>query len=424
MTNFVFGTTLFSNKAIFLSYKSSERRYRTLKEKTTKKSMFRNIIFLGLVSFFADISSEMVYPLIPLYLTAVFGTTPVLVGIIEGIAESIASLLKVFSGYISDKYQHKKPIAFCGYAAGLFYKFALIFAGSWIGILGARIIDRFGKGIRTAPRDVMVSESADKSQMGKSFGIHKSLDMAGSAIGILLSFFLLKNMGEGGYKTIFAISIIPVILALCMFFFIEEKKEKRVVKQREYFWRNIKNLNGSLKLYLLVAFLFTLGNSSNTFLLLKATDLGFSSTDTILLYFAYNITSALLAVPFGKRSDKVGRKKILVLGYLTFSVVYLGFAFATQKWMLLAAFILYGFYTAMVAGVERAYISEIAPAKLKGTMLGLHSTLVGVALLPASIIAGGLWELFGSSAPFVFGALLSGAAALILGVFFKANQNQ
>lgn len=302
-----------------------------MEKNQVQKKMFRNIIFLGMVSFFADISSEMVYPLIPLYLTAVFGATPVLVGIIEGIAESIASLLKVFSGYISDKYNRKKPIAFFGYASGLLYKFALLFAGSWVGILGARIIDRFGKGIRTAPRDVMVAESSDKTHMGKSFGIHKALDMAGSAIGILLSFILLKNLGTGAYKTVFAVSIIPVLLALGMFFFIHENKVQREVKPREFFWKNIKNLNGNLKLYLFVAFLFTLGNSSNTFLLLKANDVGFSSTDVILLYFIYNITSALLAIPFGKRSDKVGRKKVLVLGYIMFSLVYLGFAFATEK---------------------------------------------------------------------------------------------
>lgn len=387
-----------------------------------ENKLFRNIIFLGLVSFFADISSEMVYPLIPLYLTSALGATPVLVGIIEGIAESIASLLKVFSGYISDRYQKKKQIAFCGYAAGLLYKLALIFAGSWVGILGARVVDRFGKGIRTAPRDVMVSESADKKEMGKAFGVHKALDMAGSAIGILLAFLLLKNIGGNAYKTIFAISVIPVLLALAMFAFIKEKQGERTVKEREHFWKNMKMLNGNLKLYLLVAFLFTLGNSSNTFLLLKATDLGFSDTNAILLYFVYNATTALLAIPFGKRSDKVGRKRVLIAGYLTFSIVYLGFAFVTKKWMLVAVFVLYGVYTAMVTGVERAFIAEIAPANLKGTMLGLHSTLVGIALLPASVIAGFLWDYIGSFAPFVFGAILSLAAAVLLGVFFRVEK--
>ena len=389
---------------------------------STQNGMLRNVIFLGLVSFFADISSEMVYPLIPLYLTAAFGATPVLVGIIEGIAESVASLLKVFSGYISDKYNRKKPLAFLGYASGLFYKLALLFAGSWGGILGARVIDRFGKGIRTAPRDVMVSESADKAQMGKAFGIHKALDMAGSAIGILLAFVLLKRIGEGAYKTIFAISILPVLLALAMFVFIKEKREVREIRPREHFWKNIQKLNGNLKLYILVAFLFTLGNSSNTFLLLKANDIGFSSTDVILLYFVYNLVSAVLAIPFGKRSDRVGRKRILIVGYITFAAVYLGFAVITSKWLLVGAFVLYGFYTAMVAGVERAFIAEIAPAELKGTMLGLHSTLVGIALLPASVIAGALWTTVGSFAPFAFGALLSLIAALLLGVFFQSSK--
>lgn len=381
--------------------------------------MMRNIIFLGLVSFFADLASEMVYPLIPLYLTAVFGATPVLVGIIEGIAESIAALLKVFSGYISDRWQKKKPLAFCGYATGLIYKLALIFASSWGGILIARVIDRFGKGVRTAPRDVMVSDSAAIGTMGQSFGIHKALDMAGSALGILLAYFLLRTVGSSGYRFIFAVSILPTVLALVMFGFIKEKREPREVKVRERFWHNIKGLHGNLKLYLAVVFLFTLGNSSNTFLLLKATDIGFTASEAILLYFVFNIFSAVFAIPFGKRADRVGQKRLLVIGYLVFAVVYCGFAFVTVQWVMVAVFALYGVYAAMVSGVERAFIAEIAPKELKGTMLGLHSTLVGIALLPASIIAGVLWDTIGSFAPFLFGAMLSLLAALILGIFFK-----
>lgn len=373
-----------------------------------------NVIFLGLVSFFTDLSSEMVYPLIPIYLTSVLGATPTLVGVIEGIAESIASLLKVFSGYISDKYNRKKPIAFIGYATGLVYKVSLIFASSWFGILFARIIDRFGKGIRTAPRDVMVSECADKNTRGKTFGVHKALDMAGSAIGILLAFVLFKSFGSDSYKTIFAVSIIPMVLALSMFALVKENKEPRPMPQREAFWKNVKQLDGRLKLYLLVAFLFTLGNSSNTFLLLRASDVGFSSTDVILLYFVYNMVASIFAIPFGKKSDEVGRKKILILGYIVFALVYFHFAFATNKLMIVIGFVIYGLYTAMVSGVEKAFISEIAPKDLKGTMLGLHSTLVGMALLPASVIAGVLWDSVGGFAPFLFGAVLSLISALIL----------
>lgn len=377
-----------------------------------KKGM-RNVIFLGLVSFFADISAEMVYPLIPLYLTMAFGATPVMVGFIEGIAESVASLLKVFSGYISDRFQRKKAIAFCGYATGVIYKIALLFATSWLGILAARVIDRFGKGVRTAPRDVMVSESADKNSMGQAFGIHKMLDMAGSAIGILLAFLFLKYIGESGYRLVFAISIIPVLLALLMFAFIKENKVHQP-KEREHFWKNISLLDKQLKVYLAVTFLFTLGNSSNSFLLLRAVDAGFSSSDAVLLYFLYTVTVSLLAVPCGKLSDKVGRKRLLVPGYLTFALVYLGFAFCVNKTAMVLIFVLYGVYGAMTTGVERAFIAEIAPSHLKGTMLGLHSTLAGIALLPASVVAGALWQGIGAYAPFLYGSVMALLSAVIL----------
>ena len=389
--------------------------------KNTVKKGLRNIIFLGLVSFFADISSEMVYPIIPLYLVSAFGATPFLVGIIEGIAESVAGLLRVFSGYISDKYNRKKPLAFLGYFTGLIYKLALLLAGSWGGVLGARIIDRFGKGIRTAPRDVMVSDNAQASQMGHAFGIHKALDMAGSAIGIGLAFLLVKSTGAESYKAVFAWSMIPVGLSLLMFFFIRDYTRNRPPMRRDHFWKNVRQLDGSLKLYLVIAFVFTLGNSSNAFLLLRANAVGFSSADVILLYFLYNVVSAALAIPFGKRSDTVGRKRVLVAGYAVFSLTYLGFAFAASKAMIIAAFVLYGFYTALIAGVERAFIAEITPPAIKGTMLGFHSTLVGVALFPASLLAGLFWNTFGAWAPFVFGALMSAAAAALLGIFFRSK---
>ena len=276
----------------------------------------RNIVFLGLISFFMDVSSEMIYPIIPLYLTAAFGATPALVGVIEGIAESTASLLKVFSGYITDKYKKKKPIAFAGYATGLLYKLALLFAGSWAGILAARVIDRLGKGIRTAPRDVMVSESAEGDTMGKAFGVHKALDMAGSALGIILSYILLKDLAAG--------------------------------------------------------------SGSGQGISVTGTDM----VDTYRLIFIVSIVPTVLAL----------------------------FIFAV-----------YGIFTAMTAGVERALIAEIAPTELKGTMLGLHSTVSGVALLPASVICGFLWDRFGTAVPFLFGAGMAMMAAVLLLVFFRQN---
>ena len=384
-----------------------------------------NIILLGLVSFFADVSTEMVYPLIPLYLTSVFGATPALIGFIEGIAESLASLLKVFSGYVTDKYQKKKRLAFIGYAGGLIYKLALLVAGSWFGILGARMIDRIGKGIRTTPRDVLVCESADSRQMGKAFGIHKAMDMAGSALGILAAYLLLIYMksvnGHFDFKRVFALSVIPALLGLGMFLFIREKKSNQPATAREPFWKNVRKLDGQLKLYLLVAFLFTLGNSSNTFLLLRAKNVGFDDISVILLYLIYNASASVLAIPMGKLSDRIGRKKLLVPGYLVFALVYLGFALAFSKPFMIVIFALYGVYTAMITGVERAYIAEISPPELKGTMLGLHATIVGVALLPASIIAGFLWDWFGAPVPFAFGACLALAASVILFFLMKTR---
>ena len=384
----------------------------------------RNIFFLGLVSFFTDLSTEMVYPLIPLYLTMTFGATPALVGVIEGVAESVASLLKVFSGYMTDRFQKKKATAFAGYFPGVLYKIVLIFAGSWAGILGARVLDRIGKGIRTAPRDVLVSESADKSNMGKAFGLHKALDMSGAALGILITYFILRNAGSANidYERMFLLSIIPAVIGLFMFAFIKEQKTPHTKKIREPFWKNIRKIDGQLRLYLVVVFLFTLGNSSNAFIILKASAIGFSETKVILLYFIYNMTASILSIPFGKLSDRIGRKKLLVPGYFAFSICYFGFAFATNQWMMVIVFVIYGAYTAMIAGVERAFVAEMSPPELKGTMLGLHSTVAGIALLPASIIAGFLWNAFGDVAPFVFGAVLSLIAVLILMVFMKSSK--
>ena len=382
----------------------------------------RNVFFLGLISFFTDISTEMVYPLIPLYLVSSFGATPVLVGIIEGIAESLASLLKTFSGYITDKSHRKKLIAFSGYATGLIYKLTLIVAGSWAGILGARVIDRIGKGIRTSPRDVLVSESADSKNIGKAFGLHKALDTLGAAIGILITYFILHSFSSNGdynFKKLFMISIIPALLGLTMFVFVKQKSKPKEIKKREPFWRDIKKIDGQLKMYLLVVFIFTLGNSSDTFILLKAKAAGFDDVSVILLYFTFTIVSSALSLPFGKMSDRIGRKKLLVPGYITFTVCYLGFAFASNQFSMISVFVMYGVYTAMITGVERAFISEISPPGLKATMLGLHSTVAGIALLPASMVAGLLWSSFGDKAPFILGASLSLSAAIILIIFMK-----
>ncbi|NLD33719.1 MAG: MFS transporter [Clostridiales bacterium] len=375
----------------------------------------RNIIFLGLVSFFADVSTEMVYPLVPLCLTAAFGATPALVGVVEGIAESVASLLKVFSGYLSDRYQRKKPLAFLGYSTGILYKLLLVISASWAGVLAARVVDRLGKGLRTAPRDVMVAESADGAHVGQAFGVHKAMDMAGAGLGILIAWLLMApDSGVSSFRAIFLWSLLPGVLALGMFAFIREKRGPRAPAGRMSPFAHARELDGSLKLYLAVVTMFTLGNSSNAFLLLRAQAFGFTARQAVLMYFVYHVSASLLAISLGRLSDRVGRKSLLVGGYLLFSLVYALFAWVNEGWMMWAAFGLYGLFTAMTTGVERAFIAQIAPGHLKGTMLGLHGTLTGVALLPAGALAGLLWTQVGPQAPFALGAALSLAAALIL----------
>jgi len=375
-----------------------------------KNKAISNIVLLGLVSLFADMSTEMVYPLIPLYLTATLGASPAIVGVIEGIAESIASLLKVFSGYIGDVYQNKKKLAFAGYSASVVYKIMLLLAASWQGVLAARVVDRTGKGIRTAPRDALVAQSSDGGQLGGSFGLHKMLDMAGSALGVIFAYFFIAT--DFGYHKAFLFSIIPAVIGIAIIFAVRE--DKSCISKCEKISLKGLRLDGKLKAYLAVIFVFCLGNSSNAFLLLKAQDRGFSASQVILLYLVFNVAASALALPMGQLSDKLGRSKILVPGYLIYGCVYLGFALLSAKAAVPLLFIAYGAYTALIGGAERAFIVERAPGQLKGTVLGLYGMIQGIGLLLSSMIAGLLWEQVDSDAPFLFGGLIGIGSAIMI----------
>jgi MFS family permease len=378
-----------------------------------KKIVLSNIVILGLVSLFVDMSTEMVYPLVPLFLTATLGASPAIVGVIEGIAESIASLLKVFSGYIGDVYHNKKRLAFAGYSASVLYKLLLLLAASWPGVLIARIIDRTGKGIRTAPRDALVAQSSDQKKLGGSFGLHKMFDMAGSSLGVVLAYGFVA--AGTGFHTAFWFSLIPAVIGILILTAVREDKRPAVTGEKLKL-KGLK-LNRQLVLYLGVLFLFCLGNSSNVFLLLKAQELGFSSAQVILLYLIFNVSTSALAIPAGKLSDRIGRSKILVPGYLIYGLVYLGFAFLPSKPVTVLLFIAYGAYNALISGAERAFVAENSPTQLRGTVLGLYGMLQGIGLLLASIIAGLLWDGINSGAPFLLGGILGiVSAALIYGI--------
>jgi MFS family permease len=374
------------------------------------KRVISNVALIGLVSLFVDMSTEMVYPLVPIFLTTTLGATPFIVGIIEGIAESIASLLKVFSGYVGDVRRNKKRLAFAGYSASVIYKVVLILSTSWLGVLAARIIDRTGKGIRTAPRDALVAESCDENNLGGSFGLHKMLDMLGSSLGVVLAYLFVAT-GFNFHKA-FLFAMIPAVIGLMIIPAIREDKTQSMTCEKLAF-RGMK-LDGRLKLYLAVIFLFCLGNSSNAFLLLKAQEGGFSVSQVILLYLVFNISSSVLAIPAGKLSDRFGRSSILVPGYLIYGLVYLGFAFLSVKAGIVLLFIAYGAYNAFISAAERAFIAENAPIGLTGTVLGLYGMLQGIGLLLSSIIAGLMWDKINSVAPFVFGGLIGIASAFLI----------
>lgn len=368
-----------------------------------------NVIILGIASFLTDISSEMVYPLIPFFLTNL-GAGPAILGLIEGVAESLASLLKVFSGYFSDKLRKRKPLAIVGYGSSTIGKLVLYLSSSWGFVLFARLIDRFGKGVRTAPRDALIADSTPSDKRGRAYGLHRAMDTLGAAVGVLLAYFLIKSNATN-YSKIFLLSMIPAILGVTILFAAREKIAT-VWKQRERIKLEWKKLPLKLRLFLIVVLVFALGNSSNQFLILRAKSLGYSLTTVLLLYLFYNLIYGILSFPIGRLSDKIGRKKILVFGYAIYGVVYFGFAIIGKPSLLWLLFGIYGFYSAFTEGIEKAYVSDIAPTEFRGTLIGLHATVIGIGLLPASLIAGGLWQTMGASAPFLFGGVLGIIAAI------------
>lgn len=287
-----------------------------------------NIVVLGIVSFLTDISSEMVYPLLPIFLTVNLGASPAIMGIIEGIAESLASLLKVFSGYWGDKTKRKKELAIVGYGSSFLGKIILILAGSWGGVLLSRVVDRLGKGVRTAPRDALIADSAEEKSYGQAFGLHRAMDTFGAVIGVAIAYLLLMA-DTSNFERIFLFSMIPALLGVVALFFIRQpRKEKESGKTFSFSWSQ---LDGRLKAFLILTFIFNLGNSSNQFLLLRANKLGASAPLVVLLYLVYNLSYWILSYPAGRISDRIGRKKVLVVGYFIYALVYLGFAWVPQK---------------------------------------------------------------------------------------------
>jgi len=382
-----------------------------------KFGISKNVFVLGLVSFFNDVASEMIYPIVPIFLTSVLGAPVAIVGLIEGIAESTASVLKVVSGWLSDKLQKRKPFVVAGYSFSAISKILLSLAFSWPFVLFARFIDRFGKGTRTSSRDALIAESSDNSTRGRSFGFHRAFDTLGAVVGPLIALLAIHFL-DNNFRLIFFLAFIPACIGilLLLFFVKERKKEANLSPALNLSWRN---LDPSFKIFLLISFVFALGNSSDAFLILRAQNLGLSVTLVVLAYVLFNFTYAIFSMPAGIISDKIGPKKVLFSGFLLFSFIYLFFGLTKVSLFLWLLFPFYGMYMALTEGVGKAYISNLVPQEKTGTAFGIYQTTIGLCTFFASLIAGLLWTYIGVSAPFIFGSIMAAISAFLFVVLEK-----
>ena len=375
----------------------------------------RNIFALGWVSLFTDLSSEMIFPILPTFLSEVLGISKFLIGLIEGVAESTASLLKVFSGYLSDRIRKRKPVVLFGYGLSAVTKPLLALVSTWPGALLLRFLDRVGKGIRTSPRDAMIADYSATRIRGRAFGLHRTMDNLGAVLGTLSSFLLMSYFVSNPYRKVFLLSAIPGLLAFTiLLFFVREKRPSDPPQHREGRIWSLEGLDRRFTAFLLAASIFTFSNFSYAFFLLRAEDVGVEARFLPLVYLLYNMAYLLSSYPAGLLSDRIGRKGVIAGGYLTYAVASLGFSTATAPWMVWPLFALYGLYHALVEGVSRAFVADLVPSERRATAMGLYHTTVGIVALPAGLFAGGIWDLFGPQATFLMGALLSALAFLVL----------
>lgn len=361
----------------------------------------------------------MLYPITPIFLTTILGASMASLGLIEGVAEALASLLKVYSGSWSDSTQRRKPFIVVGYLLGAISKPLIGISHSWSHVLGARAIDRTGKGIRSAPRDALIADSVKPEERGAAFGLHRGMDTLGAAVGPLLSIFLL-SLNSNDLRSLYFWALIPGLLSVFVIFFVKE--DRRVAELVKPLlvnpFRAWTNLGQSFKSYLLAWTIFSLTNSSDVFLLMKAKSSGCSNQMVVLLYCAYNLTYALSSPYLGRLSDRIERKYLMMLGLSVFALVYIGFSQASVSWHFWCLFLIYGFYMGATDGVGKAIAVDLSPADQKGEALGVLGTLTGLATIIASLSAGLMWDTFGASSTFLFGAA---GAIVAIGLMYRLD---
>ncbi len=381
----------------------------------------QTVFVLGMVSLFMDISSEMIYPLMPIFLSDVLHASKTSIGIIEGIAESTASILKVFSGWLSDRLGRRKSIILWGYGVSVLSRPLLATASSWIHVLIYRFTDRLGKGVRTAPRDAIIADSTDSNILGKAFGFHRSMDTVGAILGPTIAFVLL-GLFNNNLRWVFWLSIIPGFLAVfTIFIFVKEKKRPEGTDPVKI---TLKGLDRRFKFFLFVSALFTLGRASDAFLILRVQALGVKTVSIPLLYLAFNMVSAILSTPAGIWADKVGKRRVILLSYMLFSLIFAGFALATDSLHAWLLFMAYGVFVAINEGVQRAYVATLINPEVKATGYGIYHTIIGLSALPSSIIAGALWQNIGPQALFYYGAAMAMLSSVLFSFFIYTGEGK
>jgi MFS family permease len=379
----------------------------------------RNVFVAGLVSFFMDVSSEMIYPLVPLFLANVLGVNKSVIGLIEGIAESTASLLKVFSGWFSDRIGNRKWLMAAGYGISTLSRPIVALATGWQHVMGSRFMDRFGKGVRTAPRDAIIAESSEKTHLGRAFGFHRSMDTMGAVVGPAIAFFLL-GIFSNNYRIVFWLSMIPgVIAVLLIIFFIKEKK-KVFPAHEERPKLTLKHFDWRFKFFVAIATIFAIGNSSDVFLILRAQQTGIPTVLIPVVYLLFNLVYSISAIPAGIAADKFGRKRVILLGFVLFAILYYGFAVARDTSAIWALFAFYGLFMGLTEGIQKAFLATIIPSDFKATAFGVYNTAVGLAMFPASLIGGWLWDNISPSATFYFGAITASLSTILFVIFIAA----
>jgi len=398
------------------------------KQNSTIRDLPRNVWAVSLTSFLMDISSEMVINIIPLFLFNTLGVRTHIIGIIEGVAEATASILKVFSGWLSDKLRGRKWIAVAGYGISALAKPFFYFAQSWGMVAGVRWADRVGKGVRTAPRDALVADSIEPHQRGLAFGFHRAADTGGAMVGLLIAALIVwltqstsLTLGENTFRTVVLISLIPAFLAVISLAAIA--RETRLKTEATAPQITFKRLGKPFLVFLLIVGVFDLGNSSDAFLVLRAQERGVSVLGIMLMLAAFNLIYALVSTPAGVLSDRVGRRRVIIGGWLVYGLIYLGFALAQQPWHVWVLYCAYGLYYGLAYGTAKAMVADLVTPDLRGTAYGTYNAILGIIDLPASLIAGvlwqgiGTWSGFGPSAPFLFGGSMAILAALALSIW-------